>query len=137
MLNRYVEVGLFQITNNCDAHKSQIGCALALANFSFCQSSGPMVQHSCHGITISIHPKPVQNLFVSLTASHIEVLNRLQMYGNGYSMAIILDHRSTALTETKLASAKTQPIWDLWASQFCDSKKTNFYIPIQHFIHHP
>ncbi len=27
---------------------SQIGCALALANFSFCQSSGPMVQHYCH-----------------------------------------------------------------------------------------
>ncbi len=25
--------------------KFQIGCAVALANFSFCQSSGPMVQH--------------------------------------------------------------------------------------------
>ena len=35
------------------------------------------------------------------------------MYGNGYSMAIVLDHRSTALTETKIgASAKAQPIWD-------------------------
>ncbi len=32
----------------------------------------------------------------------IEVLNRLRMYGNGYSMAIVLDHRSTALTETKI-----------------------------------
>ncbi len=31
-----------------------------------------------------------------------EVLNRLRMYGNGYSMAIVLDHRSTALTETKI-----------------------------------
>ena len=31
-----------------------------------------------------------------------DVLNRLQMYGNGYSMAIVLDHRSTALTETKI-----------------------------------
>ncbi len=39
--------------------ESQIGCSLALANFSFCQSSGPMVQHYCHGLTISIHPKPV------------------------------------------------------------------------------
>ncbi len=24
------------------------------------------------------------------------------MYGSGYSMAIVLDHRSTALTETKI-----------------------------------
>ncbi len=32
--------------------KSQIGCALALANFSFCQSSGPMVQHYCHGSAV-------------------------------------------------------------------------------------
>ncbi len=31
-----------------------------------------------------------------------EVLNRLRMYGNGYSMATVLDHRSTALTETKI-----------------------------------
>ncbi len=31
-----------------------------------------------------------------------EVLNRLRMYRNGYSMAIVLDHRSTALTETKI-----------------------------------
>ncbi len=29
-----------------------------------------------------------------------EVLNRLQMYGNGYSMAIVLDHRSTATSLT-------------------------------------
>ena len=33
--------------------KSQIGCALALANFSFCQSSGPMAQHYCLGITMA------------------------------------------------------------------------------------
>ncbi len=33
-------------------NKSQIGCALALVNFSFCQSSGPMVQHYCHGIRL-------------------------------------------------------------------------------------
>ncbi len=26
----------------------------------------------------------------------------IRMYGNGYSMAIVLDHRSTALTETKI-----------------------------------
>ncbi len=39
--------------------KSRICCALALANFRFCQSSGPMVQHYCHGITFSIHQKPV------------------------------------------------------------------------------
>ncbi len=31
-----------------------------------------------------------------------EVLNRLRIYGNGYSMARVLDHRSTALTETKI-----------------------------------
>ncbi len=36
--------------------KSQIGCASALANFRICLSGGPMVQHYCHGITISIHP---------------------------------------------------------------------------------
>ncbi len=29
-----------------------------------------------------------------------EVLNRLRMYGNGYSMAIVLDHRSTATSLT-------------------------------------
>ncbi len=32
-----------------------------------------------------------------------EVLNRLRIYGNGYSIAIgPLVHRSTALTETKI-----------------------------------
>ncbi len=31
------------------------------------------------------------------------------MYGNGYSMAIVLDHRSTALTKTKIGKL----IWDL------------------------
>ncbi len=36
-----------------------------------------------------------------------EVLNRLRMYGNGYSMAIVLDHRSTALTETKIGEYKS------------------------------
>ncbi len=30
-----------------------------------------------------------------------EVLHRLRMYGNRYSLAIVLDHRSNALTETK------------------------------------
>ena len=40
------------------------------------------------------------------------------LYGNGYSMAIVLDHKSTALTETKIA--KAQPIWDVWPGQvFC------------------
>ncbi len=29
-----------------------------------------------------------------------EVLNRLRVYGNGYSMAIVLDHRSTATSLT-------------------------------------
>ena len=29
-----------------------------------------------------------------------EVLNRLRMYGNGYSMAIVLDHRYTATSLT-------------------------------------
>ncbi len=29
-----------------------------------------------------------------------EVLNRLRMYGNGYSMAIVLDHRSTRTSLT-------------------------------------
>ncbi len=27
-------------------------------NFDPCQSSEPMVQHYCHGVTIFIHPKP-------------------------------------------------------------------------------
>ncbi len=76
--------GPFSTWNHCwnvanVSSKSQIGCALALANFSFCQSSGPIVQHYCHGMTI---------------------LNRLRMYGNGYSMAIVLDHRSTATSLT-------------------------------------
>ncbi len=36
------------------------------------------------------------------------------MYGNGYSMAIVLDHRSTALTETENGECyKAQPNWDL------------------------
>ncbi len=40
-----------------------------------------------------------------------EVLNRLRMSGNGYSMAIVLDHRSTAtsLTGNFLAYAKGAP----------------------------
>ncbi len=32
----------FVIFEGAEAAKSQIGCALALANFSFCKSSGPM-----------------------------------------------------------------------------------------------
>ncbi len=48
------------------------GCALVLHNFSFCQSSGPMVQHYCHWLTISIHP-----------------CDKLWMYGNGFSIAIV------------------------------------------------
>ncbi len=31
-----------------------------------------------------------------------EVLNRLRMYGNGYSMAIVLDHRSSHFIDRKL-----------------------------------
>ncbi len=33
--------------------KFQISCALALANFSLCQSSGPMAQNYCLGITMA------------------------------------------------------------------------------------
>ncbi len=33
-------------------------------------------------------------------SSFKEVLNRLRMYGNGYSVAIVLDHRSTATSLT-------------------------------------
>ncbi len=39
---------IFKI-HRSESSKSQIGCALALVNFSFCQSSGPMVQNYCHG----------------------------------------------------------------------------------------
>ncbi len=44
-------------------HKSHFGSALALANFSFCLSSGLTVKHYCHGLSIFTHLKPVQNLF--------------------------------------------------------------------------
>ncbi len=116
-------------------HSPNPKLALALANLSFCQSSGPMVQHYCHGITLSIYPKPVENLFNSInclnwwksnrpwplvrwyprcyhSSSPVweelmgslnffkEVFNRLRMYGNGNSMAIVLAHRSTATSLT-------------------------------------
>ncbi len=54
---------ILQMKKSLKLVESQIGCALPVANFSFCQSSGPMVQHYCHGITISIQPKHVKNLF--------------------------------------------------------------------------
>ena len=42
-----------------------------------------MVQHYCHEL-------------MGFLSFFKEVLNRLLMYGNGYSMSIVLDHRSTA-----------------------------------------
>ncbi len=43
-----------------------------------------------------------------------EVLNSLRMYGNGYSMAIVLDHRSTATSLTGN--------WGLWATMIIHAK---------------
>ncbi len=40
-----------------------------------------------------------------------EVLNRLRMNGNGYSMAIVLDHRSTATSLTGNLQA-----WGMYSS---------------------
>ena len=40
-----------------------------------------------------------------------EVLNRLWMYGNGYSMAIVLDYRSTATSLTGNHTCILFPEW--------------------------
>ena len=42
------------------------------------------------------------DLWSNTKTSLKKFLNRLRKYGNGYSMAIVLDHRSSALTETKI-----------------------------------
>ena len=34
------------------------------------------------------------------------------MYGNGYSIAIVLDHRSTALTEIKIGECHLSTAWE-------------------------
>ncbi len=60
-----------------------------------------------------------------------EVLNRLRMYGNGYSMAIVLDHRSTATSltgnQTVHPDADGVYYWQiLWIQiQWFETKDTN------------
>ncbi len=51
-----------------------------------------------HRITISIHPKPVE----ALVSNVLGLIGFGCMYNNvnGYSMAIILDYRSTATSKT-------------------------------------
>ena len=51
-----------------------------------------MVQHYCHGITISKHPFTVRTHFNLIKIK----FNGDGMRGDGNSMAIMLDHRSTA-----------------------------------------
>ena len=48
-----------------------LGCALALAKGNLCLSSGPMVRHNCHGITISTHPLLVTALLTSTFLSKV------------------------------------------------------------------
>ncbi len=65
-------MGRIQIDRNV---KSQIGCTLALINFSFCLSSGPVVQHYCHGITIGSLPLNRQEiLYTKYQISENEVI---------------------------------------------------------------
>ncbi len=50
--------------------------------------NGPMIQHYCHGVTVSTHP---------IAARIKKGSNNVWMCRDGNSMAIMLDHRSTAL----------------------------------------
>ncbi len=47
------------------SYNSQIGCALALGNISFCLCSGLIlvVQQKCTALQSSIHPGPINNSF--------------------------------------------------------------------------
>ena len=72
--------------------KWQSTYALVLANFSFCLSSGPMVQPDCHLFWC---------VFLDVTQAMTIVLSQC--------MTIILD-RPLLRQNLKLASAKAQPI---------------------------
>ncbi len=59
-----------------------------------------------------------------------EVLNRLQMYGNGYSMALVLNHRSTdtSLIGDWLLGLPLSVIWQRALVQlFPRASPYNFY----------